>query len=154
MVRQSEAWKYLHSNDNKHLTFNQKSSSNGSSRSCSTPVLDFLSSIWTVVYVWSVFVMLRSKIYRKSRFDYSAITPSTPLSQATRLTNLPVIWLVARLKPDVLSQHPVSLPKIDFPHSCYPIRKRQKRQKSAFTYLDNHFPAKSDFTIKRSEKWV
>ena len=36
--------------------------------------------------------------------------------------------------------------RISFIHS-YPIRKRQKSQKSAF-------PAKSDFTLKRSEKWV
>lgn len=60
MDQDNGAWKYLHSNDNKHLTFNQNSSSNGSSSSCTSPALDFLSSIWTVVYLLSAFVMLRS----------------------------------------------------------------------------------------------
>lgn len=60
MDQDNGAWKYLHSNDNKHLTFNQNSSSNGSSSSCTSPALDFFSSIWTVVYSLSVFVMLGS----------------------------------------------------------------------------------------------
>ena len=44
--------------NNKSLTFNQNSSLKGSSKSGSRCSLDFFSSIWTAVYLLSVFAIL------------------------------------------------------------------------------------------------
>ena len=75
--------------NNKCLTFNQNSSLNGSSKSCSRSSLDFFSSICTAVYELSVFPMLDSAEFYNKGAEFNR--PSRilhPLSHGARLSEL------------------------------------------------------------------